>query len=107
VLVVFGQLITGQLSITSLGGPVTTVKMIANYTQQNMLLLLLPLIAVNLAVFNLLPIPALDGFQMIFVGIEWVRKKPVKREVVNAVNNIGLIALFAFVIVVDILQFVL
>ena len=107
VLVVFGQLITGQLSITSLGGPVTTVKMIANFTQQNMLLLLLPLIAVNLAVFNLLPIPALDGFQMIFVAVEWIRKKPVKREVVNLINNIGLFVLFGFVILVDILQFVL
>ena len=107
VLVIFGQLLTGQLSITSLGGPVTTVTMIADFTQQNMLLLLLPLIAVNLAVFNLLPIPALDGFQMIFVAIEWIRKKPVKREVVNAINNIGLIVLFGFVILVDILQFVL
>lgn len=107
VLVIFGQLLTGKLSITALGGPVTTVKMIATYTQQNMLLLLLPLIAVNLAVFNLLPIPALDGFQMVFVAIEWIRKKPVKREVVNMINNIGLIALFGFVIIVDILQFVL
>jgi len=44
---------------------------------------------------------------MIFVAIEWIRKKPVKREVVNAINNIGLIVLFGFVIVVDILQFVL
>lgn len=107
VLVVFGQLITGQLAITSLGGPVTTVKVIANFTQQNMLLLLLPLIAVNLAVFNLLPIPALDGFQMIFVTIEWIRKKPVKCEVINMINNIGLIVLFAFVILVDVLQFVI
>ena len=107
VLVIFGQLLTGQLSITSLGGPVTTVKMIANFTQQNMLLLLLPLIAVNLAVFNLLPIPALDGFQMVFVTIECIRKKPVKQEIINIVNNVGLILLFGFVIVVDILQFVL
>ncbi len=107
VLVVFGQLITGKLSVTSLGGPITTIKTIANFTQESMLLLLLPLIAVNLAVFNLLPIPALDGFQMVFVTIEWIRKKPIKREVVNLINNIGLIALFAFVIVVDILQFVL
>ena len=107
VLVVFGELLTGQLSIKSLGGPVTTVKMMADFTQQNMLFLLLPIIAVNLAVFNLLPIPALDGFQMIFVAIEWIRKKPVKREVVNIINNIGLFVLFGFVIIVDILQFVL
>jgi regulator of sigma E protease len=107
--VIFGQLITGQLSITALGGPVTTINMIASTTQANAsyLLILLPVIAVNLAVFNLLPIPALDGFQMIFVGIEWIRKKPVKREVVNLINNIGLIALLGLVIVVDILQFIM
>lgn len=109
VLKIFGQLITGQLSIKALGGPVTTITSMASMTQQsfNFLFLLLPLIAVNLAVFNLLPIPALDGFQMIFVIIEWIRKKPVKREVINAINNIGLIVLFAFVIIVDVLQFVL
>ena len=107
VLVVFVQLITGQLAITNLGGPVTTVKMIANFTEQNMLLILLPLIAVNLAVFNLLPIPALDGCQMVFVAIEWIRKKPIKQEIVNLINNIGLIVLFGFVILVDVLQFVL
>lgn len=109
VLVIFGQLITGQLSIKALGGPITTINSMAKTTMQsfNFLFLLLPLIAVNLAVFNLLPIPALDGFQMIFVIIEWIRKKPVKREVINLINNIGLILLFAFVIVVDLLQFVL
>ena len=107
VLIVFVQLITGQLAITNLGGPVTTVKMIANFTEQNMLLVLLPLIAVNLAVFNLLPIPALDGCQMVFVAIEWIRKKPIKQEIVNLVNNIGLIVLFGFVILVDIMQFML
>lgn len=109
VLVIFGQLITGQLSIKALGGPITTINSMAKTTMQSFsfLFLLLPLIAVNLAVFNLLPIPALDGFQMIFVIIEWIRKKPVKREVINLINNIGLIVLFAFVIMVDLLQFVL
>ncbi len=109
VLVIFGQLITGQLSITSIGGPVTTINMIATQTQTSFssIFIMLPLIAVNLAVFNLLPIPALDGFQMIFVGIEWVRKKPVKRSVVNIINNIGLFVLLGFVIVVDVLQFIL
>ena len=109
VLVVFGQLITGQLSIKALGGPVTTISMIANNAQISplSLLIMMPVIAVNLAVFNLLPIPALDGFQMIFVAIEWIRKKPVKRTVINAINNIGLLVLLGFVIIVDILQFVL
>ncbi len=109
VLVVLFQLITGKLSIKALGGPVTTINMIASATQTNFvnILVLLPAIAANLAVFNLLPIPALDGFQMVFVAIEWIRKKPVKRSVINAINNIGLLLLLGFVIIVDILQFAL
>lgn len=109
VLVIFGQLITGQLSITSLTGPVGTINMIATQTQVNAsnLVLMLPLIAVNLAVFNLLPIPALDGFQMLFTGIEWARKKPVKPSIINAVNNIGLLVLLGFVIFVDVLHLIL
>ena len=106
-LLVLGQLVTGQLSITALTGPVGTVNMIADFTQQSasFLFVLLPLIAVNLAVMNLLPIPALDGFQMIFTTIEWVRKKPIKQNVVNAINNIGLFVLLGFVIIVDVLHF--
>ncbi len=109
ILVIFGQLITGQLSIKSLGGPVTTINMIASNAQQSLvyLLILLPLIAVNLAVFNLLPIPALDGFQMIFVLIEWIRKKPINRKVINAINNIGLLVLLGFVIIIDVVQLIL
>ena len=109
VLVIFGELITGQLTIKAIGGPVTTINQIASMTQTSFasLLILLPVIAINLAVFNLLPIPALDGFQMIFVAIEWIRKKPVKRSVVNLINNIGLIVLLGFVVVIDILQFAL
>lgn len=109
VLVVFGQLLTGKVPIKALSGPVGTINMIASYTQQSLsfLAMMLPLIAVNLAVFNLLPIPALDGFQMIFVIIEWIRKKPVKREIINIVNNIGLFLLLGLVVIIDIMQFIL
>ena len=65
ILIIFGRLLAGKLDITTLGGPVTTITMIANYTRTSVsyLILLLPVIAVNLAVFNWLPIPALDGFK--------------------------------------------
>ena len=109
-LVIFGQLLTGQLSITTLAGPVTTITTIATYTQSGgfaYLAILLPLIAVNLAVFNLLPIPALDGFQMIFVLVEWIRKKPINQKVLNMINNIGLMLLLGFVVVVEIIHFAL
>ena len=66
-------------------------------------LVLLPLIAANLAIFNILPIPALDGSKIVFTMIEWVRGKPVNRKVENIIHTVGLLLLFGFVIVIDIL----
>ncbi len=107
VLKVFGQLIVNPSSLLpSLGGPVTTIKVMADTTGSGYLLLLLPAIAANLAVFNLLPIPALDGCQMIFVIIEWIRKKPINRKVINAINNIGLLVLLGLVVIIDVTHFI-
>lgn len=102
-------LITFQVSISSVGGPITTIATIASVTQANMLnlLVLIPLISANLAVFNILPIPALDGAHVIFTLIEWIRGKPIKREVENMIHGIGLMVLFGLVILIDILHFVL
>jgi len=103
---IIGKLFTGQIGLESVGGPITTVQTIAVTTQANIknLILLFPLLAVNLAVFNLLPIPALDGARMIFVLIEWIFKKPVPRQIEAKIHSIGLLCLFAFIIVVDLLQ---
>lgn len=103
---VVGKLFTGQLSLESVGGPITTVQTIATRSQENIknLILLFPLLAVNLAVFNLFPIPALDGARMIFVLIEWIFRKPVPRDIEAKIHGIGLFVLFGFVIIVDLLQ---
>ena len=108
-LVTIGMLFTGKLGIKDVGGPVTTIQTMATVTSygwQNVLYLI-PLIATNLAVFNILPFPALDGARMVFTGIEWVRGKPINRNVEGTIHTVGLIILFAFVIIVDILHFIL
>ena len=103
------QMITFQLDISAVGGPITTISTIATYAQSNILnlLILIPLISANLAVFNALPIPALDGSHVIFTLIEWIRKKPIKRETENLIHTIGLFILFGAVILIDILHFIL
>jgi len=103
------QLITFQIPINSIGGPITTITTIATASRANFsnIFLLIPLLSANLGVFNLLPIPALDGSHVIFTLIEWIRKKPIKRKVENMIHTIGLLTLLAFVVVVDILHFVL
>lgn len=105
-LVLIFQLFTGQLSLRNAGGTITTISAVANATQQNILNLLLffPVIAINLAVFNWLPLPALDGGRMLFVIIEAIRRKPIDRKLEGKIHTIGLLVLFAFVIIIDILQ---
>ena len=103
VLATLGGLITGSVPITSVTGPVGTVGFMAEmgmYDVRNFLVLL-PLIAANLAVFNLLPIPALDGSKVVFTIIEWIRKKPLNRKVESIIHLAGILLLFGFVIVID------
>lgn len=105
----FGQLITGQVPITQVTGPVGSVKLMADVTRADWrnILILLPLLASNLAMFNLLPFPALDGAQIVFTIIEWIRKKPIKRKIQGIINAVGLVTLLLFVLIVDILSFAL
>ncbi len=103
------MLITFQLPISAVGGPITTITSIAGAAQMNWLnlLILIPMISANLAVFNLLPIPALDGSHVIFTLIEWIRRKPINRNLEAKIHFVGLCILFGFVVLIDILHFVL
>lgn len=103
-----GQLLTGKLGLSAVGGTVTTIVTTTKVISYGLVyaLEIMSFIGVNLAVFNLLPIPALDGARVVFCLIEWIRKKPVNRKVEAAVNGIGLILILGFAILVDILQFI-
>lgn len=102
----FWMLITFQLSIKDISGPVGMIGMMAEVSSRAFanIVLLLPLLSINLAVFNLIPFPALDGARMVFTGIEIVRKKPVNRTVEAYIHFFGLVFLFFFVFAVDIIK---
>ncbi len=102
-----GELLTGKIGLESMGGPITTIKVTSEAASSSVFsfLNIAALIGVNLAVFNLLPVPALDGCKVIFCLIEWIRKKPVNRKVEAIIHTAGILFLFAFAILVDILQF--
>ena len=101
-----GELLTGKLGLRAMGGPVTTIKITSEAAASGLLsfLNIAAFIGVNLAVFNLLPIPALDGCKVIFCIIEWIRKKPVNRKVETIIHFVGIVFLFGFAILVDLLQ---
>lgn len=101
-----GELLTGKLGLNAVGGPVTTITTTAQAVSVSpfSFLYIASFIGVNLAVFNLLPVPALDGSKVIFCLIEWIRKKPVNRKVETIIHFVGIIAIFGFAILVDLLQ---
>lgn len=101
-----GKLITGNYPFNQIGGPITTIGITAQTASLGLrpLLEIVILIGVNLAVFNLLPIPALDGMRVVFTVIEMILKRPLNRNVEAMIHFIGLIALFGLVILADILQ---
>ena len=104
-----GELLTGKLGITAMGGPITTISITSQVATSGVasFLNMFAFIGVNLAVFNLLPIPALDGCRIIFCIIEWIRKKPINRKVEAIINTAGILFLFGFAILVDVLQLIL
>ncbi len=107
VFTVLGQLITGALGIGSLGGTVTTIAVTADAIKMGglrQILNMMSFIGVNLAVFNLLPFPALDGSRVVFTAIEGIRRKPLNRRVEGLIHTIGLFALLIFAVFVDLQQ---
>lgn len=107
VFTVLGELITGALGIKSVGGTITTLSVTAEAIKIGgfrYLLNVASLIGVNLAVFNLLPFPALDGSRVVFTAIEGIRRKPVNRRVEGLIHTVGLILLLTFAVFVDLQQ---
>ena len=100
------QMVTGKLSKNDVSGPVGVVSAINESTQEAEstsdaffnIVYMTSLITINVGIFNLLPIPGLDGGRLIFCFIELIRRKPVKPEHEGYVHLAGMILLFGIMI---------
>ena len=95
------QMVTAQIS-AEVSGPVEIAKMVGRASQTGMLRLLelAALISVNLGFMNLLPIPALDGGRLVFLGLEAVRGKPIDPEKEGKAHMVGFVLLILLLVVV-------
>lgn len=104
------ELVTGEYGLQDLSGPVGTVSVIeqaasAGETMLERLQSVMSLtifITINVGVFNLLPIPGLDGSRFVFLLIEGIRHKPIAKEREAMVHLIGMVALFLLMIFVTV-----
>lgn len=96
------DILTGRVSAQYLSGPVGTSNVIAQAasTGAYTLFYLVALISVNLAVVNILPLPALDGGRILFLLIELIRRKPVSKKIEAAIHFAGIILLFSLMILI-------
>ena len=97
--------------VDDMTGPVGTIYVIQEVTRQGgfeVYLEMLALISVNLGVMNLLPIPGLDGSRLLFLLVEAIRRKPVKRELEGAIHLAGFALLMGLMVLLtykDIIRF--
>lgn len=97
------DLITGRYGISAMSGPVGVTVAIGNVAKQNLfdIIPIMALITINLGLFNLLPLPALDGGRLVFILFEMIFRKPVPQKYESAVHAVGLILLLILMLVVS------
>lgn len=97
-----GQMITGQVGIDGLSGPVGIVSVTGEVAQQGVLPLInfAAFLSINVGLLNLLPVPALDGGRLIFLLFEAVRGKPVDPNKEALIHFVGFALLFLLMIAV-------
>ena len=100
------QMITGRVGVEQMSGPVGVVKEVNTAVNSGSgswlyVLNLMALLTINLGVFNLLPIPALDGGRLFFMLIELVTRKKIPPEKEGLIHGIGFLLLIGLIIFVS------
>ena len=98
------HLLTGRYGIEAVSGPIGVTEAVSDAAKSGWesMLYFISVIAINLGLFNLLPFPALDGGQFVFLAIEGVRGKPVSKTIQNYITMAGLCLLFAFMAIISV-----
>ncbi|HWR59986.1 MAG TPA: RIP metalloprotease RseP [Clostridia bacterium] len=105
-----GELVRGKANTEEVSGPISIIVYMNEAAKTGFLnvLYLTAIISLNLAILNLLPIPALDGGRLLFLFVELVRRKKLPPEKEGMVHFVGLMALMAlsvFLMYRDIIKF--
>ena len=96
------DLVTGNASLNDLAGPIGMTQVVGEAAKvgASSLILLAAFITINVGIFNLLPLPALDGGRLIFLIFEGVFRRPVPAKYEGMVHAIGMLLLFGLVLFV-------
>ena len=94
--------IIASFDVKQLGGPVAIYNVSSQAAEGGILpvLRLLAMLSINLGIFNLIPIPALDGGKILINLIEAIRRKPLKQEIESYITLVGVAIMVILMLVV-------
>lgn len=106
---VLGKLVTGKLSIRSISGPVDIARISGKAARSGAFsfLYIMALISLQLGIFNLLPIPMLDGGHITILALETIRRRDFSFKLKEKITSVGfflLVALMVIVVISDVLK---
>ncbi len=100
--------ITGKYSVKDVSGPIGVVDYVSQTAEASKqaqdyspLFKMMALITINIGIFNLLPIPALDGGRLLFLLIELIRRKPVNPKYEAMIHSIGIAVLLLLMVAIS------
>jgi regulator of sigma E protease len=98
----FAGVFTGTSSLKDISGPVGIAGQVGSWYTLGFgyLAYFMAIISVNLAVINLIPIPALDGGRIVFVLLEAITRRKIPTSVASTINTVGFLLLIALMLVV-------
>lgn len=94
------KLVQRIIPVNTIGGPILIAQMAGEQASQGAMsfFTFMAIISINLGVLNLLPIPVLDGGHLLFLGIEFARRKPVSEKAIIAAQRVGLALLLTLMV---------
>lgn len=101
-LISIGKLFTGQVSLTTLGGPIQIGRIAGMSLERGLISFLttMAMLSVGLAILNTLPIPVLDGGHILLLGIEVLRRKPLSVRQIEIAQQVGLSFILLLMVIV-------
>ena len=102
--------VTGEVSAKLIGGPLFIAQQSGREAQKGAsnLFFFMALLSVNLCILNILPIPVLDGGQLVFLAVEKLKGKPLSMKVRMAIQQVGVVFLLLLIVMVtynDVMRF--
>lgn len=92
-----------NVGVKDLAGPIGIFSLVDSTLKQGFISLVTftAFLSINIAILNLMPIPALDGGRLVFLGIEAIIRRPINKKVENIIINITFILLLGLIIIVS------